>query len=194
MIIGITGSIGSGKTTAAKIFSKHHFTKIDADEIAHEILKIPKVKNKILKEFEEAILNERNDIDRKKLGIAIFNDANKLKKLNSITHPIIISEIRNQIKKIKNECGKNAKIIVDAPLLLETKARHLVDNIVVVKADRKSIFKRLKGKYTKEHIENILKRQMPLEEKIKNADFVIDNNKDKIHLEKQVIDVIKKLK
>jgi dephospho-CoA kinase len=192
MIIGITGSIGSGKTTAAKIFSKHHFARIDADEIGHEIIKRNSAAyKKILNEFGNGILDKNKDIDRKKLGDIVFNDGKKLRILNSITHPIIINEIKKQIKKIKNKCGINAKIIVDAPLLLETKAQDLVDRIIIVKPGKQDVLKKLNKKYPKEKIEKILKAQMPPDEKLKHADFVIENSKDVKHLENQVIGIIK---
>ena len=135
---------------------------------------------------------DKNNINRNRLGDVVFNDNSKLKELNSITHPLIINEIKNQIKKIKQKCGNKTKIVIDAPLLLETKTENLVDNVVVVRCDKKNILKRNK-KYPREKIERILKLQMPLDEKIKRADFVIDNNKDLGHLEKQVKDVIEKL-
>ena len=194
MIIGITGSVGSGKTTAAKIFSKYHFTRIDADEIGHETIKKNSAAyKKIMEEFGNEILGKSKNIDREKLGNAVFNDDKKLKKLNSITRPIIIEEIKNRIKKIKQKCGDKSKIIIDAPLLLETKTKNLVDKIVVIKCDKKNIFKKLNKKYSKEKIEKILKTQMPLSEKLKLADFVIDNNKNFKHLENQVKGVIEKL-
>ena len=191
-IIGITGSIGSGKTAIAKIFSKHHFTRIDADEIAHQIIKKKSYAyKKIIKEFGNGILDKKRNIDRKKLGNIVFNSDKKLKKLNSIMHPIIVREIKNQIKKIQGKCGDNAKIVIDAPLLLETKTKNLVENIIVVKSDKNKSIKRLVKKFPKERIEKILKSQMPLNEKLKHADFVIDNSKDLNHLENQVIGIIK---
>jgi dephospho-CoA kinase len=211
MIIGITGSIGSGKTTAAKIFSKCHFTRIDADETGHNLIKKSSLAyKKIIKEFGNEILDKDKNIDRKKLGNVVFEDNKKLNILNSIMHPMIIQKVKNKIKKIKTRCGNNAKIVVDAPLLLETsyrnnvsvelknkkflsKTKNLVDKIVVVKSSKKNIIKRLNKKYSKEKIEKILNAQMPLGEKLEYADFVIENNKDLKHLENQVNHVIKKL-
>lgn len=193
LILGITGSIGSGKTTIAKIFGKRHFNRIDADEMGHQIIK----KNtdaykKITKEFGISILDKNEEVDRNKLGDIVFNNVNKLKKLNSIMHPLIIDTIKNQIKKIQRKCGNKTKIIVDAPLLLETKTKNIVDKIIVVKCDKKNILKRNK-KYPKGKIERILKLQMPLNEKIKQSDFIIDNNKDLKYLEQQVKNIVKKL-
>lgn len=192
MIIGITGQIGSGKTTAAKLFSKHQYNRINADEIGHELIKKNSViYKKIIKEFNKGILDRNKGIDKEKLGNIVFYDEKKLKKLNSIMHPAIIDEIKSQIKKIKNKCGNKTKLVIDAPLLLETEAKNLVDKIVVVKCNKKIIIKRLNKKYPKEKIERILKSQMPISEKLKHADFVIDNNKDLKHLEEQVKNIIK---
>ena len=192
IIIGITGSIGSGKTTVAKLFSRHWYNRIDADEIGHEIIKKNSIAyKKIINNFGNEILDKNKNIDRKKLGDIVFNDNNKVRKLNSITHPIISNEIKKRIKEIKEKCGSKTKIIVDAPLLLETRKKKLVDKIVVVKCSKKNILKRLSKKYPEEKLERILNLQMPLDKKLKYADFVIDNNKDLRHLEKQVKDIIK---
>ena len=193
MILGITGSIGSGKTTIAKTFGKRHFNSIDADEIGHQIIKKNSAAyKKIIEKFGIGILDKNKDIDRNKLGYIVFNDNLKLKELNSITHPLIIDEIKNQIKKIQKKCGNKTKIIIDAPLLLETGAKNLVDRIIVVRCDKKNILKRNR-KYPGEKIERILKLQMPLGEKLKRADFVIDNNRGIKHLENHVIKIIKKI-
>ena len=194
MIIGITGSIGSGKTTTAKLFSKYSYNRIDADEIGHEIIKKNSAAyNKIIKEFGKEILDKNKNIIREKLGDFAFNNDKKLEKLNLITHPIIIKKIRNQVKEIKNKCGSKTKIVIDAPLLLETKAKNLVDKIVVVKCTMENVMRRLDKKHSKEKIERILKTQMPLDEKLRHADFVIDNSKDLKHLERQVKKIIEKV-
>jgi len=194
MIIGITGSIGSGKTTVAKIFSKHQYNRIDADEIAHRIIKKNSVAyKKIIERFGSSILDKNKSIDRKKLGDVVFNDNTKLKKLNSITHPIILKEIKNLINKIKSRCGHKTRIVIDAPLLLETRTKSFVDKIVVVKTNKEQIIKRMNKKYPKEKIERILKAQMPLNEKIKHADFVVDNSRNIKHLENQVKKIIEEL-
>ena len=162
MIIGITGSIGSGKTTIAKLFSKHGFNIIDADEIGHKLLRKNSIAyKKITKIFGNSILDKSGDIKRKRLGKIVFNDNVKLKNLNSIIHPAIINEIKIRIEKIQKKCGNKTRIIIDTPLLLETSAKNLADRIIVVKASENKIIQRSK-KFSREQIERILKRQMPL--------------------------------
>ena len=184
MILGITGTIGSGKTTAANLFKKYGFKVVNADELYHKISKPNQIiHKKIINVFGKNILNKDNAVNRTKLKKIVFSDDKKLKKLNSITHPIIISEIKKFIKK-----NKDKKIIVDAPLLLESNAKNLVDKIIVVKCDDKVRIRRLlkKGKHTKKQINQITESQMPLDEKIRQADFVIDNGGTLNYLENQV--------
>ena len=171
MIIGITGSFGSGKTTVANMFRKYGFRVINVDKLYHNIYnKNDSLKNKIKKEF--------GTLDRNQIKKIVFNKYNKLKKLNKITHPLIINSIKKEIsnnKKIKNKI----KIIIDIPLLFEAKVQSMFGKIIVVKCSKKEQIKRIlkKGKYTKKEIEDIIKSQMPLKEKIKHADFVVDNSK-----------------
>ena len=194
MIIGITGSIGSGKTTVAKLFSKYHFNIINADEIGHSVLKNNlSIKKKLIKNFGNGILGKNKNIDREKLGNVVFNDKRKLKKLNSAIHPVIFSEIKNKVRRIIKKYGARAKIIVDAPLLLETNVKKIVDNIIVVQAEIEKITERNK-KFSKDKINKILELQMPMYEKIKYADFVIYNNGDFKNLENRVAEIINKLK
>src|SRR3989338_3190129 len=191
MILGITGTIGSGKSAAAGIFEKYGFKVINADELYHKISKPNKlIYGKITKEFGKKILNPDKSINRDKLKKIVFSDDKKLKKLNSITHPTIIFEIKKLIKKFKN-----SNIIVDAPLLLESDAKKLVDKIIVVRCDDKVRIKRLlkKGKHSQKEIREITKSQMPMEKKLKFADFVIDNSGYLRNLENQVRTIVNKL-
>ena len=192
MIIGITGSIGSGKTTVANIFGKHGFKIINADEIAHNLIQKNSASYKKLRNFfGDGILDRNKSIDKKKLGDIAFSDKIKLKKLNSIMHPTIIKQINSQKNSLKENFFEN--IIIDAPLLLETGAKKLVDKVVVVKTGRENIIKMLKKRYSIEKIENILNSQMPVEEKIRYADFVIENDKDLNHLKEEVEKILTKL-
>ena len=158
------------KTTISNLFKKYGFEVINADELYHYTYeKDDSLKNKIMKEFWT--------LDRNKIKKIVFNDYKKLKKLNNITHPIIIKEIKKIINKIEKN-NKNAKIVLDVPLLIEAKMQSMVDKIIVVKCDEKNQIKRLlkKGKHTRKEIENIINSQMPQNEKIKYADFVVDNS------------------
>jgi len=188
MIIGLTGSFGSGKTTVANMFSRYGFKIINVDKLYHEIYNKNKtLKNQIKKEF--------GTINRNQLKKIVFNNSTKLKKLNNITHPIIIKAIKKEINK-KNSIIKNNKklinkkinIVIDIPLLFEAKIQNMFDKIIVVRCNKKEQIKRVlkKKKYSKIEIEHIIKSQMSLKNKIKRADFVVDNGKKIKKTHKQV--------
>ena len=175
MILGLTGLIGSGKTTIAKFFSDCGFIVIDADKAGHEVLENDEfVKIEIINEFGDGILDELGNIDRQKLGDIVFGNAPMLEKLNDLAHPIIIGNIKSSIKNYRKNNKNN--ILIEAPLLIETDAKNLVEKIIVIKTSKENIIKRLADKYPIEKIENIMRNQMPIEEKLKYADFAIDNN------------------
>jgi len=175
MNLGITGVFGSGKTTVAKLFTKHGYKHINADQIGHKLLNKKPIKDKIIKTFGKSILT-KNKIDRKKLKNIVFYNHKELIKLNKIIHPAIISEIKSIIKK---------NTIVDGALLIETKCTNMFDKLIVIKINKKQQLKRIK-KYTKKEIKNILKSQLPQKEKLKYADIIVDNSKDIKNTKKQV--------
>ena len=183
MIIGITGSFGSGKTTVANIFRNYGFKVINVDRLYHHIYNKPLLKSKIKKEF--------GTTNRNKIKKIVFSDSKKLKRLNKITHPLIIKEIKKSILKINKK-----DIIIDAPLLIEAKAQNLVDKIIVAKASKKNSINRIlkKKKYTKKEIEQIMKSQMPLKKKLKYADFVVENDRSVKDARKQVKEIADRLK
>ncbi len=192
MILGLTGLIGSGKTTIAKFFSEHGFIVIDADKAGHEILENDEiVKIEVINEFGDDILDGLGNIDREKLGDIVFGNEPMLEKLNSLLHPVIISSIKGSINSYKK--NNKTDILVEAPLLIETDAKNLVEKIIVIKSSKENIMKRLPGKYSKEKIDKIIKSQMPVEEKLKYADFVIDNNGSIEDARRQAEGIIKKL-
>lgn len=189
MIIGITGSFGTGKTTVSNLFEKYGYSVINVDELYRDIYE----KNWLLR---ERLGKAFGTADREELKKIVFSDKNKLKKLNKITHPIIINEIKLIIKEINKKTKNKKNIVIDAPLLIEANAVGLVDKLIVVICHKEEQIKRLlkKGKYTKKEIDNIIKSQMPLEEKLKYADYIIDNSYSLANTKKQVKESIRSLK
>jgi dephospho-CoA kinase len=148
---------------------------------------------KIVRVFGKKILSKTNEIDRKLLGNEAFSNKHSLSKLNEITHPRIEEEIKKEFDSLKRK--KKKIVILDAPLLIEADLLPMVDFLVVVKAD---LEKRLERVCTRDFFcrEEAIKRintQIPIKEKVKLADFIIDNNGSIEKTEEQVEKLAKKI-
>lgn len=191
LILGITGSLGSGKSTVAKMFATRGAKLIDADKIAHAVIKPGSlVYKKIILSFGKGILGENKEIDRKKLSRAVFGNNKLLKRLNSIVHPVVIRIIKQKIINSKSKL-----VILDVPLLFEAGLKNIVDKITVVKIIRKKQIERIKHKTSLERAD-ILKRirsQVSQNEKLRFANFIIDNSGTIEETRKQVEEICKKL-
>ncbi|MCT4584966.1 MAG: dephospho-CoA kinase [Peptostreptococcaceae bacterium] len=187
LFLGLTGSIGTGKSTVSKIFKEKNIDIIDADYIAKKLLYINELGYAaLIKEFGLNILADDKSIDKKKLKDIVFNDENKRLKLNSIMHPLIINKILVDKKSYED---KNKKmVILDAPLLFETKLNEYCDFNLVITCKEEIQIQRIKKRdnMDEELIKNIIKRQMPQNKKRDLADYYIDNSFDYDSLEEQI--------
>ena len=187
VVIGITGSFGSGKSTVAGIFKKSGACVIDADSLAHECLRPGSAAyKKIISIFGKGVLCVNKTIDRRRLGEVVFDDHRRLLKLNSIIHPEVIREIRRRVR-----AAKSGLVVLDAPLLIEAGLQRQVDKVVVVTANQINQVKRLQRRCSLDRA-GILKRinsQIPLKKKISIADFVIDNDGSLAQTKKQVDEI-----
>jgi len=190
MIIGITGSFGSGKTTVARMFERLGAYFIDADKVYHSlILPGKRCYKKIVKYFGNDILKSSGQIDREKLGKIVFRDNSKLKILNSITHPEIKREI-NRIVKSK----KRKTVVVEAALLIESGFYKKVDRLILVANKKEEQIKRAKGRRGIAGTEAFkrIRMQMPFKQKLAFADFIIDNSGSRLRTLIQVREIWKK--
>jgi dephospho-CoA kinase len=187
MIIGITGSFGSGKTTVREMFARLGAYAIDADKVYHSIIKRGKdCYNKIVRYFGKDILSRTGQIDREKLGKVVFKDKSKLRLLNSLTHSQVIKEIKRIVRT-----NKKKVIIIEAPLLIESDFYKEVDKVILVANKKKEQIKRikkLKGLSSKEILKRI-SMQMPFKQKLAFADFIIDNSGSKTNTLTQVKEI-----
>ena len=185
MIVGLTGGIGSGKSTAVKIFKELGIDSIDADDVAKNILDSNKNARKLfIEEFGDKYILKNHKINRDLLRENIFNDKSKIKKLESIIHPIVREEIFEFIQK-----SESIYTIIDVPLIFETKSEDFYNKIVVVDCDTNTQILRAsqRDNQTEESILKIIGNQATREERFSIADYVINNDSSYGNLKKEVI-------
>lgn len=196
ILVGLTGGIASGKSAASKIFKKLGAYIIDADVLAREVVEpLKPAWRGIVKNFGKGVLNKDNSINRKKLAEIVFNNKKKRELLNSIVHPRVLK----RAKEIEKEIAKKdpeAVIIFDAALLIESGAYKKMDKNIVVYADEDVQVKRLikRDGLTKDEAKKRIKAQMPLRQKVRFADYIIDGNKVLNMVKKQAKAALGKLR
>ena len=186
MVIGLTGGIGTGKSTVSQILRNKGFSVIDLDVISHKVIEFPSVVEKIVKNFGKEVLenNENNNdgnrtVSREKLGKIIFSNREKRFTLNSIMHPEILRIMHKKILECESKNEKENKIIfVEIQLLFEVQWEKEFDYILLVAAKRDMQVKRILGRDKRSEKEawDIINSQMSLDEKRGKSDFVIEND------------------
>jgi dephospho-CoA kinase len=176
-VIGLTGGIGSGKSTVSRFLAESGAMVLDADKIGHEVyLPDTDTWRELVKIFGEGILAADNTIDRKKLGAIVFGNDAELKKLDAVIHPRITEILRQRIDECRRQGAK--VIVLDAPVLFEANAEKLVDEIWVVVADKKNVVKRAAARtgLPEKQIRARIHSQLSNTERIKQAQVVIHND------------------
>ena len=187
-VVGLTGGIASGKSVVSGFLEKEvGTTVIDADVVSREIYENPEIREKVAREFPECA--ENGEINRRKLR-SVFADSEKTAKLNSITHPAIIGECKKRI------AGARGIIFLVVPLLFETGMDEMCNATVVVVADKKARIKRLldRDNIDEETAENMMKRQCEDAERIKKANYVIENDGDISDLKKKTLSLLAEIR
>ena len=194
MIIGITGSIGTGKSTVSNYLISKGYSVVDADKISKGAYNIGSNGYKaILEVFGEEILNSNGEVDRKKIKKIVFDNSNMLQRLNMAIHPIIINEIEKEIEILLE--SQNV-VFLDAPLLIETELHKKVNKIIVVICDKNEQINRIikRDKITADMAISIINSQMSIDEKLKFADYIVYNNSTIENLYSQVDEIILEIK
>lgn len=194
MIIGITGSIGTGKSTVSNYLISKGYSVVDADKISKGAYNIGSNGYKaILEVFGVEILNSNGEVDRKKIKKIVFDNSNMLQRLNMAIHPIIINEIEKEIEILLE--SQNV-VFLDAPLLIETELHKKVDKIIVVACDKNEQINRIikRDKITADMAISIINSQMSIDEKLKFADYIVYNNSTIENLYSQVDEIILEIK
>lgn len=178
LMVGLTGGIACGKSHSIKVFAESGAHVLDADEIAHQVIKSGNPAHRqIVEHFGDTVLDASGEIDRKTLGARIFSDAKARRILNSIVHPRVIEREKHLSGEIMARVG-HCIIIVDAALMIEAKYHTRFDKLIVVHCRPELQVYRLVMRDTLSHKEALARiaTQMQLSEKLKLADYVIETS------------------
>ncbi len=178
-IIGITGGIGSGKSTVCTVFKLLKVPVFDADKAAKELLNTHReIKSELIHQFGRNIYTENGTIDRKKLAEIIFNDESQLKKMNQLVHPVV----RDEFKKWVAKHEQYPYVIHEAAILFESNFYKMMNYTILVSAPREQRIKWVMDRdgVSRQQVEERMKNQMPEEEKQKLATVVLKNNNQQL--------------
>lgn len=180
MIIGLTGSIASGKSTVAQMLQGYQLPIVDADIVARQVVEPgTQTLQQIAEAFGQEVMKEDGTMDREKVGAIIFHEPAQRKVLNDIIHPAIRAEMLRQ----RDELVQNgaAHVVMDIPLLFESKLQHFVDKILVVSVTEEIQLSRLmeRNQLPESEARARIASQLPMSVKEKGADAVIYNNTTK---------------
>ncbi|NJP37023.1 dephospho-CoA kinase [Alkalicoccus luteus] len=193
MKLGLTGSIATGKSTAAGFFREEGCPVIDADIIAREVVQpgTPAL-NEIKAAFGSSVIAADGTLDREKLGSVVFSDPAKREQLNAIVHPVIRRAMKQQADEAEAE---HEIVVLDIPLLFENELFYLVDKTAVVYVPEKTQLERLmkRNGYSEQEARSRMESQLSIEEKKKRADFVIANCGSEQETARQVSELIEML-
>lgn len=189
IIIGLTGGIGSGKSTIAEIFTTLKIPVFNSDLEAKQLYYHPEVKQQIITLFGN-VYNSENQLDKKALANIVFNNDKKLQQLNNIIHPAVKKLFDTWVNK-----NNHAPILIkEAAILIESGAAKQVDKIIVVTAPKKERIKRVmqRDNVSEKEVVARMSKQLPEEKLIAQADFIIKNDNKQLVIP-QVLEILKKL-
>lgn len=191
MIIGLTGSIASGKSTVSQMLKELGYPVVDADLVARQVVEPgTETLNSIEQAFGAEVIRADGSMDREKVGSIIFNDPASRKKLNDIIHPAIRREMLRQRQAFLDEGYET--VIMDIPLLFESKLQHMVDKILVVSVSEQEQLKRLmeRNGLAEQQAKARIASQLPISVKEQGADEVLDNNGSLDHTKHQLMRIL----
>jgi len=176
-VIGLTGGIGSGKSTVSRFLAELGAVIIDADKVGHEVFKSGTgAWREVVAAFGRQILTTNGEIDREKLGELVFGNPDSLGRLNRIMHPRIAGAVKAQLEEYRRQGIRMA--VVEAPLLIEAGWTSIVDEVWVTVASESTVLKRLQERTGLSKAKSLarIRSQLSLEERVKHADVVIDTD------------------
>ncbi len=190
--IGLTGNSGSGKSTVGKILEEQGFYPIDADRVYHSLIKKGEPGYEKITAAFDGVVDDAGEIDRKKLGDLVFSDEEKRKKLNELTHPLVLSRMEDKLPAKALENGGYKGVVFDVPLLFESGAEKICDTTVAVIAPKQARIERLEKRdaLTKTRILRRLASQHENDYYTKRAAHIIENTGSLASLHERVQDLV----
>ena len=190
LVVGLVGGVGSGKSAAAAAFARRGARVIAADELGHEALRQPAIRDEVARLWGKEVLDAQGQIDRRKLAAVVFGNDEARRELERLTHPWIRSRLEEEIARARKEGAR--LIVVDAAVLLEAGWDGPCDRLVFVEAPREARLARATQKrgWSAGDWEGRELAQLPLTEKHARADHVLDNSTTLVNLARQVDDLL----
>ncbi len=180
--VAVTGGLASGKSSVCHILKNNGAYVVSADEVVHQLLNSNTLNQEIIKQLGSEVVSE-GKLDRSKIARLVFENSEKLAKLEAILHPIVIDEIKKSYEKVKNE-KKYVLFVAEIPLLFEIKAQGYFDYVIAVVGMQRPL---------SQDDEKRIARQMPQEEKAARADYVITNDGTLEELEDKTLKILRKI-
>lgn len=181
--IGLTGGIGTGKSTVANLLARQGADVVSGDELGRQVLDDAAISEALIERFGMQIVNPDGKLNRKAIAALVFADPSQSKWLTSLTFPGIYSRWQHAFDQ-----SRNRVVVFDAALIFEWKIQDDFDVIVVVVADAEFAYKRASGRFNREDFERRITAQLPVEHKMSYADFVIQNNGSPDDLVRQIVE------
>lgn len=175
-VIGLTGGIGSGKSTISQFLGELGAVVMDADKVGHEALRDSQVKNELVASFGRDILTPEGEIDRKKLGEKVFGKPDELARLNKIMHPRMFDMMKAQINEYRHQ-GVDV-VVLEAAVLIEANWIPLVDEVWVTVAPESAVLQRVQKQrgLAEDETRSRIRSQLTVQERLKHASVVITND------------------
>ena len=194
LIVGLTGNYGMGKSAVLEIFRELGATTLDVDKIVDGLLKNTSVLERMRRAFGDCVFFEDGQLDRTKVAVMIFGDGEKRSVLEGILHPLVFEEIEEFLKVAAGTDSDNGVAVIEIPLMFEKEQVGRFHKTITVYADEDAVFRRLGERgIGRDKAEARLRAQMDIAEKMRRADFVIDNSGPIDETRTKVMNIYRKL-
>jgi len=192
-VIGLVGGVGAGKTTVARMMAEEGCRVVDADRIAHDVLRDETVKHRVREAFGEAAFGSDGEVDREALGRQVFADTDRREALERIVHPRILARMREEVESARSAAPP--AVVLDAPLILEKGLANWCDCMVYIRASAEVRHRRLRQArgWSPSEVRQRDASQISLKTKQGRADYIIDNSASPEHTLEQVQRILARL-